>query len=153
MSTEFVLIAVVFVLLYLAFLFWYGGRGKPLTITEVDALLAEIKRWAGKQDSEEESPILQQFRDLTQNDDGREYLISRGTTASLKYSPVLATYSSIKLFGFFAGILSGASPFHFLQVSVLERTDSGYQYDTQVDHRISHHPLTGYRCRTKGRES
>jgi hypothetical protein len=73
MSTEFIIITVVFVLLYLAFLFWYGGRGKPLTIIEVDALLAEIKRRAGKQDSEEESPILQQFRDLAQNDDGREY--------------------------------------------------------------------------------
>ena len=73
MSTEFIIIAVVFVLLYLAFLFWYGGKGKPLTAAEVDALLAEIKKRAGKPDSEEESPILQQFRDLTQNDDGREY--------------------------------------------------------------------------------
>lgn len=73
MPTEFTIIAVVFVLLYIAFLFWYGGRGKPLTTVEVDALLAEIKKRAGKQDSEEASPILQQFRDLTQNDDGREY--------------------------------------------------------------------------------
>lgn len=73
MSTEFIIIAVVFVLLYIAFLFWYGGKGKPLTAVEVEALLAEIKKRAGKQDSEEESPILQQFRDLTQNDDGREY--------------------------------------------------------------------------------
>ncbi len=73
MSTEILIIAVVFVLLYIAFLFWYGGKGKPLTAVEVDALLAEIKKRAGKQDSEEESPILQQFRDLTQNDDGQEY--------------------------------------------------------------------------------
>lgn len=73
MSTELIIIIVVFVLLYLAFLFWYGGKGKPLTAIEVNALLAEIKRRAGKQDSEEESPILQQFRELTKNDDGREY--------------------------------------------------------------------------------
>lgn len=73
MSTELMITTVVFALLYLAFLFWYGGKGKPLTAVEVDALLAEIKKRAGKQDSEEESPILQQFRDLTQNDDGREY--------------------------------------------------------------------------------
>ncbi|MBK6791102.1 MAG: hypothetical protein IPG80_00875 [Anaerolineales bacterium] len=46
---------------------------QALTAVEVDALLAEIKKRAGKQDSKEESPILQQFRDLTQNDDGREY--------------------------------------------------------------------------------
>jgi hypothetical protein len=78
MSTEIIIIVVVFVLLYLAFLFWYGGRGKPLSQVEVDALLAEIKLRASKQDSaaaaeEEESPILQQFRELTKNDDGRDY--------------------------------------------------------------------------------
>jgi len=73
MSINYIFIPTVFTLLYLAFLFWYGGKGKPLTAVEVDALLAEIKKRAGKQDSEEESPILQQFRDLTQNDDGREY--------------------------------------------------------------------------------
>lgn len=73
MSTEFIIIAFVFVLLYIAFLFWYGGKGKPLNAVEVEALLTEIKKRAGKQDSQEESPILQQFRDLTQNDDGREY--------------------------------------------------------------------------------
>ncbi len=59
--------------MYVIFLLWYGGKGKPITAVEVDALLVEMKRRAGKQDSKEESPILQQFRDLTQNDDGREY--------------------------------------------------------------------------------
>jgi len=32
---------------------------------------------------------------------------------------VLATCSSIKLFGFFAGILSGASPFHLIKVALV----------------------------------
>ncbi len=73
MSTELIIIVIVFVLLYLAFLFWYGGKSKPLTAVEVDTLLAEIKQRGGKQDLEKESPILRQFRDLTQNDDGREY--------------------------------------------------------------------------------
>jgi len=73
MSTELIITAIIFVLLYIAFLFWYGGKGKPLTAVEVEALLAEIKKRAGKQDAEEESHILQQFRDLTQNDDGQEY--------------------------------------------------------------------------------
>ena len=63
----------IFFLLYLAFLFWYGGRSKPLSQTEVESLLTEIKRRAGKQGQEDESPILQQFRELTENDDGREY--------------------------------------------------------------------------------
>ena len=63
----------IFFLIYLAFLFWYGGRGKPLTRTEVESLLDEMKRRAGKQVQADESPLLQQFRELTKNDDGREY--------------------------------------------------------------------------------
>ena len=73
MSISSLIVITFFAGLYAAFLLWYGGNGKPITAVEVDALLAEIKRRAGKQDSKEESPILQQFRDLTQNDDGREY--------------------------------------------------------------------------------
>ena len=57
-----------------AFLVWYGGRGKPLSDAEVDALLAEIQKRAGKQgQADGESPILQQFRELAKSDDGREY--------------------------------------------------------------------------------
>ncbi|RPH59255.1 MAG: hypothetical protein EHM81_08570 [Chloroflexi bacterium] len=61
------------ILLYLIFLFWYGGRGKPLTQVEVESLLAEMKRRAGKKSQPAESPLLDQFRELTKNDDGREY--------------------------------------------------------------------------------
>ncbi|MCX6055259.1 MAG: hypothetical protein NTZ74_10165 [Chloroflexi bacterium] len=68
-----IVISVVFVLLYLAFLFWYGGRGKPLSQAEVENLLTEMKHRAGKQAQTEESPILDQFRELTKNDDGREF--------------------------------------------------------------------------------
>ena len=73
MSTGHIVISVVFLLLYLAFLFWHGGRSKPLSPAEVENLLAEMKRRAGKQAQADESPLLQQFRELTQNDDGREY--------------------------------------------------------------------------------
>jgi hypothetical protein len=73
MSTGHIVISVVFVLLYLSFLFWYGGRGKPLSQAEVENLLTEMKHRAGKQAQTEESPILDQFRELTKNDDGREY--------------------------------------------------------------------------------
>jgi hypothetical protein len=73
MSTASIVLFIVFVLLYLAFLVWYGGRGKPLSQAEVDALLLEMQRRAGKQMQAEETPILQQFRDLTKGDDGREY--------------------------------------------------------------------------------
>ena len=69
-----ILVAVAFVALYVAFLVWYGGRGKPLSDAEVDALLAEMRKRAGKQgQAGGESPILQQFRDLARSDDGRDY--------------------------------------------------------------------------------
>jgi hypothetical protein len=73
MPTTPIVLSIVFVFLYAAFLFWYGGRGKPLSQAEVEELLGEMKKRAGKKNSKEESPILQEFRDLTQNDDGREY--------------------------------------------------------------------------------
>jgi hypothetical protein len=73
MPIDHIFIPAVFILLYLVFLFWYGGRSKPLSQAELESLLAEMKRRAGKQALEEESPILQEFRELTQNDDGREY--------------------------------------------------------------------------------
>jgi hypothetical protein len=60
-------------LLYLAFLFWYGGKSKPLAQAEVESLLAEMKRRSGKQPQSDESPLIQQFRELTKNDDGREF--------------------------------------------------------------------------------
>ena len=73
MSAVSIVLLIVFVVLYLAFLFWYGGRGKPLTQTEVESLLAEIKRRGGKQSQKGEPPLFQQFRDLVRNDDGREF--------------------------------------------------------------------------------
>ena len=60
-------------LLYLLFWFCYGSRGKPLTQAEVESLLSEMKRRAGKESQAEESPLLNQFRELTKNDDGREF--------------------------------------------------------------------------------
>jgi hypothetical protein len=74
MPAETIILPAIFILLYIAFLLWYGGRGKPLSQAEVDALLVEMQRQAGKQGQVgAESPILQQFRELTKNDDGREY--------------------------------------------------------------------------------
>jgi hypothetical protein len=74
MSTVPIVLSIIFVLLYLIFLVWYGGRGKPLSAAEVDALLLEIQRRAGKQgQAEAESPVLQRFRELAKSDDGRDY--------------------------------------------------------------------------------
>lgn len=73
MTTGAIILTVVFVVLYAAFLVWYGGRGKPLTRAEVESLLAEMKRQAGKESPSDESPLLDQFRELVKNDDGREF--------------------------------------------------------------------------------
>ncbi len=73
MTTTQFLPLVILAVLYIVFLFWYGGRGKPLTPAEVESLLAEIKRRGGKQSQEGEPPLFQQFRDLTKSDDGREF--------------------------------------------------------------------------------
>jgi hypothetical protein len=74
MSTGSIILFIVFPLLYIAFLLWYGGRGKPLTGEETEALLAEIQKRAGKQaQAGEKSPMLDQFRELAKSDDGREY--------------------------------------------------------------------------------
>ncbi len=74
MKVEMILVFGLIILVYLTFLVWYGGQGKPLTPGEVEDLLVEIKRQAGKQEqSEDESPILQEFRELAKSDDGREY--------------------------------------------------------------------------------
>jgi hypothetical protein len=73
MTTGIVILIVVFIALYAVFLVWYGGKSKPLSQGELESLLAEMKRRAGKQAQADESPLLQQFRELIKNDDGREY--------------------------------------------------------------------------------
>ena len=58
MITPHIAISIVFILLYLAFLIWYGGKSKPLTQADVEFLLAEIKKRAGKQEAVDEPPIF-----------------------------------------------------------------------------------------------
>ena len=74
MSTATILLGIIFVALYAAFLVWYGGQDKPLSAREVDTLLTEMQKRAGKQvQTEEEAPLLKQFRELAKSDDGGEY--------------------------------------------------------------------------------
>ena len=73
MPIESIMLSSALVFLYVAFLLWYGGKGKPLSDSEVESLLAEMQRRAGKQARAEKTPILQQFRELAQSDDGRDY--------------------------------------------------------------------------------
>ena len=48
MTTGSVFVAAVFAALYVVFLVWYCGRGKPLSNAEVDALLSEMRKPAGR---------------------------------------------------------------------------------------------------------
>lgn len=59
-------------LLYLAFLFWYGGRGKPLSQEEVERTIQEIRHRAGKHGEVDEG-LLEELKQLTQSDDGNEF--------------------------------------------------------------------------------
>jgi len=74
MTTEWIILIACFVILYGAFLIWYGGRGKPLSQTEVDTFLVEVCKRAGKEEkTETDTQLLQELCELAKNDDGREY--------------------------------------------------------------------------------
>jgi hypothetical protein len=57
------------------FLVWHSGRGQPFSPWEVESLLNEMKRRAGKPADEAEASILQEFRELAKSYDGREYYL------------------------------------------------------------------------------
>jgi len=56
--------------LYLLFLLWYGGRGKPLTQGEIDHFLQELGARAPQGDA-----TLDAVRRLVAGDDGREFVM------------------------------------------------------------------------------
>ncbi|MEI6733607.1 MAG: hypothetical protein WCK94_06520 [Comamonadaceae bacterium] len=58
--------------LYLLFLAWYGGKGKPLRPDEIEAFFNTL----GKMDlSEGEKEIIPEIRSLLANDDGQEFVM------------------------------------------------------------------------------
>lgn len=61
-------------LLYTLFFFWYGGSSTPLTAEEADAIIFEIEHNAKTRSGGHYDPaLIDSFRVLTRNDDGREY--------------------------------------------------------------------------------
>lgn len=58
--------------LYLAFLWWYGGRGRPLTAAEIDAFMDEL---AAHAQGAGDATLLEQVRSLVANDDGGEFVM------------------------------------------------------------------------------
>ena len=63
---------------YLAFLFWYGGRGEPMTAEEVTRRLEEISATTGgKSQAVDQAPgeILAELKQLAASDDGNEFFM------------------------------------------------------------------------------
>lgn len=58
--------------LYVAFLVWYGGRGKPLTHDEIEALLAPLRTRA---QGDAARGHLADLERLVERDDGREFVM------------------------------------------------------------------------------
>ncbi len=57
---------------YLAFLLWYGGRGKPMAKEEIQERLVTLKKVAVNENTPDEG-IFKNFLEVTENDDGREF--------------------------------------------------------------------------------
>jgi hypothetical protein len=60
--------------LYLIFLFWYGGRGTPLTRAEIDQALGRLE---GGSTCKADPSSLVQLRTVLSNDDGREFVMHK----------------------------------------------------------------------------
>jgi hypothetical protein len=58
--------------LFGAFLFWYGGRGRPLTSDEIETRLRQL---AERNQDPHGQALLQDVRDLVSQDDGREFVM------------------------------------------------------------------------------
>ena len=58
---------------YALFLFWYGGRGRPMSTGDVDSLLERVKRNAETTESPFAEDLFTAIRDVAMNDDGREF--------------------------------------------------------------------------------
>lgn len=68
----------VLVLVYVAFLFWYGGRGEPMAAEEVNRRLGAISEaTGGKAQAVDQAPgeILAELKQLAASDDGNEFFM------------------------------------------------------------------------------
>ncbi len=72
MSSSTLMVILPLAALYVAFLLWYGGRGKPMSRDEVERLLAPLR--AGARDDSGRSHLAEVER-LVARDDGREFVM------------------------------------------------------------------------------
>jgi hypothetical protein len=62
-------------LLYLGFLFWYGGRGSPMSVAEIEMRLERVRRNAEAAGAPFGPELLPSLREVTSGDDGREFVM------------------------------------------------------------------------------
>lgn len=65
-------IAIALVALYLLFLLWYGGRGRPLAAAETERYMGELAACCR---TDQDRAVLEQVRELVAHDDGREFVM------------------------------------------------------------------------------
>ena len=66
------LIASTVVLAYVAFVLWYGGRGKPMDAAEVERFMQQL---SGLTSTAHQQELLGEVRTLVAKDDGREFVM------------------------------------------------------------------------------
>jgi len=74
---------------YAAFLFWYGGSGRPVTAAEGRAYLERLR---ATQEVTEHPDLLPAIEDLIAHDDGREFFMAN--LISMKPGPEAAAYDA-----------------------------------------------------------
>jgi hypothetical protein len=62
-------------LVYLLFLLWYGGLGRPMTPTEAEKLLEQVQHNAQAAAASVSPELLGAIREAVKDDDGREFVM------------------------------------------------------------------------------
>ena len=64
-----------YILVYIGFLIWYGGRGKPMSQEEVEHLIALMAKNVAEHQGQPNPALRDDFRTLASSDDGNEFIM------------------------------------------------------------------------------
>jgi len=70
-----VLVLIAYSLGYLVFLLWYGGRGRSMIAADADSLLERVRLNAEEMGGPLVPGLFDSLREVTRDDDGREFLM------------------------------------------------------------------------------